>query len=71
MTPEQSTNVIATSPPARRGGGPTLIELPCSRCGRRVWLAWADYLDAVASDSPRRQWPYVCRPCRAAEVPPC
>ena len=41
-----------------------LIDLPCSCCGRWVWLAWADYLDAVARDSPRRNWPYVCQPCR-------
>jgi hypothetical protein len=41
-----------------------LIDLPCARCGRSVWLAWADYLDAVASDSPWRNWPYVCRSCR-------
>jgi hypothetical protein len=54
-----------------------LIALPCLRCGCWVWLAWADYLDVVASDSLHRNWPYVCRSCRsvgtshALEDPPC
>jgi hypothetical protein len=54
-----------------------LIDLPCSRCGRSVWLAWSDDLDAVASDSPHRSWPYVCRNCQSQgardilEEPPC
>ena len=46
-----------------------LIDLPCSRCGRSVWLAWADYLDAVASNSQHRNWPYVCRSCRVPGPP--
>jgi hypothetical protein len=55
-----------------------LIDLPCSRCGHDVWLTWSDYLDAVSSDSPRRNWPYVCRACTSPhtraplpEDPPC
>jgi hypothetical protein len=45
-----------------------LIDLACSRGGRSVWLPWADYLDAVASDSPRCHWPSVCRSCRPQET---
>jgi hypothetical protein len=41
-----------------------LIDLPCARCGRSVWLPWADYLDVVASNSPRHNCPYVCQNCR-------
>lgn len=47
-----------------------IIDIPCSRCGRWVWLTWTDYLDAVASDRPRRHWPYVCRHCREKETSP-
>jgi hypothetical protein len=32
-----------------------LIDLSCSHCGRNAWLTWAAYLDAMASDSPRRK----------------
>ena len=42
-----------------------LIDLPCGRCGRFVWLAWSDDLDVVASDRPKRSRPYVCRNCRS------
>ena len=46
-----------------------LIDLPCSQCGRSIGLSWSDYLDAVASDSQRRNWPYVCRGCRSQSAP--
>jgi hypothetical protein len=45
-----------------------LIDLLCARCGRSVWLTWTVYLDAVASGSPRRNWPYVCGRCRTPDA---